>query len=88
MPMIFKNFLNLCPQIKQTYRKVDEFSQETKKKLNIMLKYIDDVLCSNKKDSYDFLLKWISNMLRGNRSDSAIYLKGPQGIGNTVMYID
>jgi hypothetical protein len=69
----------------QKYKKVDEFSQETKSKLNIMLKYIDDVLCSNKKDSYDFLLKWISNMLRGNRNDSAIYLKGPQGIGKSTL---
>jgi hypothetical protein len=84
-PAIFDNYLNLCPKIKQTYKKVDEFSKETKDKLAIILNYIKEILCSNKQDSYDFLLKWLSNMMRGNRNESALYLKGPQGAGKSTL---
>jgi hypothetical protein len=54
-PAIFDNYLNLCPKIKQTHKKVDEFTKE----LEIILNYIKEILCSNKQDSCDFLLKWL-----------------------------
>ena len=84
-PVLYKNYLNLCPQIKQTYKKVEEFTPEIKLKLDVMLNYINEVLCSSNQDAYTFLLKWFSNMIRGNRNDSAIYLKGPQGIGKSTL---
>lgn len=76
-PVPYENYLNLCPRVKQLYKKPDEFSKETHVKLYIILHYIKEVLCCNKEESYKFLLKWIANMLRGNRNESALYLKGP-----------
>lgn len=76
-PVLYENYLNLCPRVKQLYKKPDEFSKETHVKLYIILHYIKEVLCCNKEESYKFLLKWIANMLRGNRNESALYLKGP-----------
>lgn len=85
-PVLYEKYLNLCPKIKQTYKKKDEISKETEIRLNIILSYIKEVLCYNKEDSYQFLLKWIANMLQGNRNDSALYLKGPQGAGKSTLF--
>ena len=84
-PIIFGNYLNLCPEIKQKYKKIDEFSQESKVKLELILIYIKEVLCSNNVAAYEFLLKWISNMFHGNRNYSALYLKGLQGAGKSTL---
>jgi hypothetical protein len=84
-PVLFDNYLNLCPKILQTYKKVDEFSSETHEKLNIILSYIKNTLCSGKHDTYEFLIKWLSNMIHGNRNESALYLKGPQGAGKSTL---
>lgn len=87
-PTLYENFLNQCPKIKQTYKKYSEFSEDTKKKVDFILKHILEVYCSSKQDSYDFLLKWFSNMVRGNRNNSALYLKGPQGAGKSSIIDD
>lgn len=85
-PTLYKGYLNLCPKIKHTYnKKYSEFSQETKNKVDFILKHIFEVYCSNKKDSYEHLLKWFSNMVRGNKNDSALYLRGPQGAGKSSI---
>jgi hypothetical protein len=87
-PTLYENYLNMCPKIKQTYKKYSEFSEDIKKKVDIVLNHILEVYCSNRKDSYDFLLKWFSNMVRGNRNNSALYLKGPQGAGKSSIVDD
>jgi heat shock protein HspQ len=87
-PIIYNDFLNLCPKIKQTYKKYSEISTEIKNQVEVILKHILEVYCSNRKDSYNFLLKWFSNMVRGNRNDSALYLKGPQGCGKSSIVDD
>ena len=84
-PTFFDNFINLCPKIKQTYKPFNEFSSETKRKVNFILKHILEVYCSDNQECYNFLLKWFSNMVRGNRNDSALYLKGPQGAGKSSI---
>ncbi len=87
-PAIYENYLNQCPKIKQTYKKYSEFSDDIKKKVDIVLNHILEVYCSGRKDSYNFLLKWFSNMIRGNRNNSALYLKGPQGAGKSSIVDD
>lgn len=84
-PALYEKFLNLCPKIKATYKNVNEFSPEVKTKLQTILKYMKDVFCSNRDDSYNFLLKWFANMIRGNRNDSALYLKSIQGVGKSSL---
>ena len=83
-PQFYDYYLNMCPPIMHKYKPFKEFSLVVVEKVNMMLKHILEVLCSNKEDAYEFLLKWLSNMVRGNRNDSAIYLKGPQGAGKST----
>jgi hypothetical protein len=80
-PVIFDNFLNLCPKMKQTYKPYVEFSDDIKAKCNIMLNHINEVICASHKASYDHLIKWLGNMIKGNRNDSCLYIKGIQGTG-------
>lgn len=87
-PMIYDECLNLCPKIKQTYKKYSEFSKDIKKKVDFILKHILEVYCSDNQECYDFLLKWFANMIKGNRNNSALYLKGPQGCGKSSIVDD
>jgi hypothetical protein len=87
-PTLYENYLNMCPKIKQTYKKYSEFTDEIKKKNEFILNHILEVYCSGRKDSYDFLIKWFANMVKGNRNNSALYLKGPQGAGKSSIIDD
>ncbi len=84
-PCIYDNYLNLCPRIKQIVKPLAEFSKDAHTKLNIILAYMKEVLCSSNNEAYLFLLKWLSNMVHGNRNNSALYLKGPQGCGKSTL---
>ena len=87
-PTLYENYLNMCPKIRQTYKKYIEFPDEIKKKNEFILNHILEVYCSGRKDSYDFLIKWFANMVKGNRNNSALYLKGPQGAGKSSIIDD
>jgi hypothetical protein len=84
-PMIYDNKFNVCPAIKATYSPYESFDEEIKKKVNLFLGYIKEVLSSNNEASYDYILNWIANMLQGNKNDACIYLKGGQGIGKSTI---
>lgn len=86
-PTFFDDKINLCPQMLYKYDENYKPSKETKEKLNFLLSYMKEILCSNKQDCYDFLLKWISNMLKGNKNNSCLYLKGIQGVGKSSLYV-
>ena len=86
-PTFFDDKINLCPQMLYKYDDNYRPSKETKEKLNFLLSYMKEILCSNKQDCYDFLLKWISNMLKGNKNNSCLYLKGIQGVGKSSLYV-
>lgn len=79
--------INLCPHMLYKFNNEYEPSKGTKKKLNFVLNYIYEVLCSSKQDSYDFLLKWISNVLKGNKNNSCLYMKGIQGVGKSSLFV-
>ena len=83
-PVIYDNYLNLCPKIKQTYKPYVEFEDALKEKVNLMLNHINEVLCSSNQASFDFVIKWFSNMIKGNRNNSCLYLKGVQGAGKST----
>ena len=85
-PTFFDDKINLCPQMKFKYNPDYKPSSDTKKKLDFFLQYMNEVLCSSRKDCYDFLLKWTSNMLKGNKNNSCLYLKGIQGIGKSTYF--
>jgi len=81
------NELNLCPSFKHAYQPYSSFSDETKVGVEIMLSYVQEVLCSNNMASYQFLLKWIANMIKGNKNNSCLYFRGRQGLGKSTLWI-
>ena len=85
--MLYENKLNLCPKVKHTFQPYEEFSDEIKSQVDVMLNYIYEVLANKVQSHYDFLLKWLSNMFKGNKNNSALYLKGEQGIGKSTLFV-
>lgn len=84
---IIGDYLNLCPNLKAQYKhKFEDYDEDTKNKVQIMLNFIKEVLANNNENSYDYLIKWIANMLKGNKNDSCLYLKGQQGIGKSTLF--
>ena len=84
-PLIFDDKLNLCPTFKHQYVKYDTMSNDTKKKVNVFLNYIKEIICDNKTDHYEYVLKWTANMVKGNKNDACLYFKGIQGAGKSTF---
>jgi len=82
----FEDFINLCPQMKYSFNENYITKEKTEIKMNYILKFMKEILCSDKQDSYDFLLKWLSNMIKGNKNNSCLYMKGVQGVGKSSLY--
>jgi dihydroxyacetone kinase-like predicted kinase len=85
-PVIFEDKLNLCPRIKHEYQEFSKFSEKVQKKVNIILSYIKDIICSKNEDSNQYVLKWLSNMMKGNKNNSCLYFRGEQGIGKSTLF--
>ena len=82
----YQNTLNLCPKMKHSYKPFEQFDDSVKTSMNFMLKFIKDIICGGKQDSYNFTMKWLSNMIRGNKNNSCLYLKSSvQGIGKSTL---
>ncbi len=86
-PTFYDDKINLCPQMKYTFNVEYKPTKETKTKLNFLLDYMKEILCSSKEDSYNFLLQWIANMVKGNKNNSCLYLKGIQGVGKSSLFV-
>jgi hypothetical protein len=86
-PTFYSDKINLCPPMLYKHDETFKPSKDTQEKLNFLLNYMKEILCSNKQDCYEFLLKWISNMLKGNKNNSCLYLKGIQGVGKSSLYV-
>ena len=84
-PVFFDDKINLCPKMKHEYKPYSEFSNDLKKKVERVLKFILDIWCSRRQESYDFCIKWISNMIKGNKNNSCLYLKSIQGNGKSTI---
>ena len=86
-PTFFDDKINLCPPMKYTYDETYKPTEEVNKKLEFVLDYMKEILCSNRYDCYQFLLKWVSNMVKGNKNNSCLYLKGIQGAGKSSLFV-
>ncbi len=82
---LYDNYLNLCPKIMHEYKPYSEFDDNIKASVNLMLSHLKNCICSSHEDQYQFLLKWFANMVRGNHNISCLYLKGPQGVGKSII---
>ena len=56
-PLMFENKINLCPRMKHEYKEFSSFSEKIQKKVNIILSYIKEILCSKNDESYKYILK-------------------------------
>ena len=65
--------------------KYDTVNKETKKKIELFLSYILEVICGDDKNVFNYVIKWMSNMIKGNKNDTVLYLKGEEGIGKSTM---
>jgi hypothetical protein len=86
-PTFYDDKINLCPPMLYQYNEEYKPTKQVQEKLNFLLNYMKEILCSNKQDCYDFLLKWVSNMLKGNKNNSCLYLKGIQGVGKSSLFV-
>jgi hypothetical protein len=83
-PIMYDDKINLCPQLKPS-KPYKNFDNTTKKKVNIYLDYIKEVLASNSEEVYQYLLKWTANMCKGNKNDSALVFKTTaKGVGKST----
>lgn len=85
-PVLHDDKLNLCPKLKHSRQSYATFSDEDKSKVEIMLNYIKEVLCSGNENHYNYLLKWIANMVNGNKNDAILYLRSKQGYGKSTLF--
>jgi hypothetical protein len=85
-PTLHDDKLNLCPKMKHQIQSYITFPPDIKEKVDIMLSYIKEVLCSSNEIHYNYLLKWISNMVHGNKNDSILYLRSKQGYGKSTLF--
>jgi hypothetical protein len=85
-PLMYENKINLCPRMKHEYKEFSTFSEKIQKKVNIILSYIKEILCSKNDESYKYILKWLANMMKGNKNNSCLYFRGEQGIGKSTLF--
>ena len=85
-PVLHDDKLNLCPMMKNTRQSFITFSTDIQDKVQIMLNYIKEVLCSNNENHYCYLLKWVANMVHGNKNDAILYLRSKQGYGKSTLF--
>ena len=84
-PIFFDDKINLCPKMKHSYKPFKEFSKDIQDKVQIVLDFIHEIWCPNKKESYNFCIKWLANMIQGNKNNSVLYLKSVQGTGKSTI---
>ena len=84
-PTVGDNYINISKTLKHKYVKYDEYSQEIKDAVNLMLSYIKEVWASNNKKVYEYILKWLPNMSKGIKNKSCIYAKSLQGTGKSTL---
>jgi hypothetical protein len=86
-PVLYDDKINLCHPL-PTPKSYNEFSEETKEKVNIFLSYIKETLASNNEEVYNYLLKWIAYMCKGNKNDCALVFRThAEGVGKSTLPI-
>lgn len=84
-PALVDNKINMCSGFKwKVTKKYSEFPAATRKKVDVFLGYMKEVLCDNNMDSLKYLLKYYSHMCKGKKNDSTLYFKGPEGTGKST----
>ena len=84
-PFVFGKYINTCPAFMHEVKAYGEYSDEVKKKVELMLSFLKEVWASNNEKQYQFIIKWLANMARGGKNQSVLYLRAEQGIGKSTF---
>jgi hypothetical protein len=84
-PFIFGKFINTCPSLMHEVKAYNEYSEEVKSKVDLMLNFLKEIWASDNEPQYQFIIKWLAKMARGEKNQSVLYLKSEQGIGKSTF---
>ena len=79
------NFINLFVKPKHNLKPYNEFSDEIKEKVNVVLNHIYDVLCDKNDELYNYMLNWFSNVCMFKRNSTGLYFKSGKGTGKSIF---
>lgn len=81
-----QKFINLSEGfLHKVIKPYSKFSEQTKNRMNIILNHIENVWCSNNKESYKYVISWLSMALTGKKMPTALFLKSGEGTGKSII---
>ena len=83
-PMIVGEEINVFAGFLHIKKPYDSYSNDAKCKVNFMLRFIQDVLCSGDEEQFKYIISWTANVAQGKKNDSVLYFKGDEGIGKST----
>src|ERR1700722_14170285 len=63
----------------------DSYDNNVKSCVATILRHIQMVLCSDKKDQTEYIFGWLSNMINGRKMNTALFLHSGQGTGKSTI---
>lgn len=86
-PRITETTLNLCQKQMPIRKPFKDYPEKIRSAVDLMNKYVLDILCKKDIKVFDHLMKMCSRMVRCIKNDACIYLKGVQGCGKSTFPI-
>lgn len=85
-PRVYDRCINKFYGFKYTnIKKYSEYPEEIRNGVNVFLKYMKEVLCSDNEAEYQHIYKWVAALCQGKKTKMCPYLKGPEGIGKSTF---
>ena len=79
-------YLNECKRFLHTnYKPYNEYSDDIKHKVQMMLDMIKEISCNNNDEMYQAYIKYLSQLCWGKKSEVAIYKKSWEGTGKSCV---
>ena len=81
-----QKYINLSQGfLHKVHKPYNNYSNETKEKVNTIIKHIKDTWCSGRKETYEYVLSWLSMALTGKKMPTALFLKSGEGTGKSII---
>lgn len=68
-----------------TKRKYKDFPKSVRNKVTRIWDHIKNAWCSENEIQYEYVKRWICAMVNGKKMTTCIYLKGPEGLGKSII---
>lgn len=79
------NFINLFVEPKHELKPYNEYDDETKENVDVILNHIYEVLCDKDETLYTYMLNWFSNLCMYNKNETGLYFKSCKGTGKSIF---